>query len=201
MAIQSGSLLSKSILAQMKLKSLTGRDATHLASAVGNAVSSVLTKPNMVSCNLTGLMGATSNLTGIQVFGVNSKLMSANMFVANKMRFTGRDRMKLFDAIAAGLAPHLKTMILTGTAVGLGTGAGTGRFTALTSQMLYAAMYARAYRHLRGRDIGTLIESIAYGIVNHLKTTVTILVTAAGSPVPAYPPVPTTGVSATTSLK
>lgn len=190
--------LSSAIYGQLNLSKLTGRDAIKLAGVVGSSVSKYLMIPNMVSCSLNGTAGPVGNISSITVFGLVPTAMSGFMLSkAATKKLTGRDIKKLFDAISNGLSQVLMGMVLSGTAAGIAVGGGVGSFTALSDQALSKLMYATMLsKQLKGRDAANLCDSISFGIVNHLKTSVrfTTVVTGVIAPVPPVGPVAVVGI-------
>ncbi len=191
-------LLSVSISSQMMAQGLKGRDGIKLSGAVASSLASYLTLPNLVSCNLTGTAGPVGNINSISVFGLIPKTMSSLMVSkAFSKNLKGRDISKLCDAISNGVCQVLNGMMLSGTAAGIAVGSGLGNFTAVNAGSLSGLMLANMQsKQINGRDISKLCDSISYGIVQHLKTSVrfSLLVTGAIAPVPPAGPVAVTGI-------
>lgn len=190
--------ISGAILTQFSARSITGRDTFKLASAVGSAVSTYLTVPNLVSCTMYGLAGPIGSINSIAVAGIVPATMSSFMLSKASLKtLTGRDISSLFSAISSGVSQVLSTMILTGTAAGIAVGSGVGRFTkvsdAALSKILTAQLQARS---ILGRDAIALSDCISFGIINQLKTAATfsLLVTGSVVPIPPFGPIPVLGI-------
>jgi hypothetical protein len=198
-----GLLISSAIKANMTPRSIKGRDAASLADAVGLSVAAHVTTPNMVTCTLNGTAGPSGAITSLAVFGVVSKAMAGMMTLkAQSKALKGRDIMTLFDAVSSGICQVLMGMMLTGTSIGCAVGAGTGKFTALNDKVLSNLMVMNATsRSFRGRNMADLAECISFGVVNHLKSSATFTVLAAGavSPVPPTGPMAVVGVPSVTT--
>jgi len=198
-----GAFISAAIKANMAPRSIKGRDAGSLADAVGMSVAVHVTTPNMVSCTLNGTAGPLGAITSLAVAGVVGKAMAGLMAVKGQSkRLTGRDVATLFDAVSAGIAQVLMGAMLTGTCIGCAVGAGTGKFTALNAKTLSGLILMNATaRSFRGRNMGDLADCIAFGVVNHLKSSTTFSVLAAGaiSPVPPTGPMAVAGIPSVTT--
>jgi hypothetical protein len=190
--------ITASILGPLSLNSLTGRDASKLADVIGTSVATYLITPNLVSCSLNGTAGPIGNISSVAVVGLVPTVMSGLMLSkATSKKLSGRDIKKLFDSISNGLSQILMGMVLSGTAVGVAVGGGIGSFTAVNAQTLSNLMYSiMLSKQLKGRDAANLCESISFGIVNHLKSSVrfTVLVTGVIAPVPPVGPVAVLGI-------
>ena len=191
-------ILTAGIFSQMNAKKLTGRDGLNLSNAVGTAVANYLMTPNLVSCNLSGTAGPLGNINSVAVVGLVPKAMSSLMVSkAASKSIKGRDIINLCDAISDGITQVLMGMILSGTAVGIAVGGGIGSFTALSDQALSKLMIGfMKSKNINGRDTLGLCDSISFGIVNHLKTSVrfTTVVTGVVAPVPPAGPLAVTGI-------
>jgi hypothetical protein len=190
--------ISSSIQGLLSLNSLTGRDAIKLADVIGTSVATYLVTPNIVSCSLNGTAGPIGNISSMAVIGLVPTAMSGLMLSkAASKKLNGRDIKKLFDSISNGLSQILRGMVLTGTAVGIAVGGGVGSFTAVNTTTLSNLMYSLMLsRQLTGRDAANLCESISFGIINHLKSSVrfTVIVTGIVAPVPPVGPVAVIGI-------
>jgi hypothetical protein len=192
------SLITAGIFSQMNANKLTGRDGIKIADAIGTSVASYLMTPNLVSCTLSGTAGPIGNINSIAVAGLVPKAMSSLMVgKAASKKLKGRDIMKLCDSISNGIVQVLQGMVLSGTAVGIAVGGGVGSFTALSDQALSKLMLGLMQgKKINGRDIAGLCDSISFGVVNHLKTSVrfTTVVTGVIAPVPPVGPVAVAGI-------
>jgi hypothetical protein len=198
-----GTFISSAIKANMTPRSIKGRDAGSLADAIGLSVATHVTTPNMVTCTLSGSAGPTGTITSLAVAGIVGKSMSGLMAVkAQTKKLTGRDILTLFDAISSGIAQVLMGSILSGSCIGCGVGVGTGKFLALNDKALSGLIVLNASsRAFRGRNIVDLADCIAFGVVNHLKSSATFSVLVAGaiSPTPPTGPVAVTGIPSVTT--
>jgi hypothetical protein len=190
--------ISSSIQGFLSLNRLTGRDAIKLVDAVSTSVATYLVTPNLVSCTLNGTAGPIGNINSMAVTGLVPTVMSGLMLSkAASKRLNGRDIKKLFDSISNGLSQILMGMVLSGTAAGIALGGGIGSFTAVNVSTLSNLMYSlMVSKQLTGRDAANLCESISFGIVNHLKSSVhfTVIVTGVIAPVPPVGPVAVIGI-------
>ena len=191
-------IISSAIQGQFALNKLTGRDIATIAGVIGSSVSKYLMMPNMVTCSLNGTAGPLGNINSVVVSGLVPTALSGLMYgKASLIKLTGRDIKKIFDAISAGLCQSLMGMVLSGTAAGIAVGGGVGSFTALSDQALSKLMYGMMLsKKLKGRDASKLCDSISFGLVNHLKTSVkfTTVVTGVIAPVPPAGPVAVIGI-------
>lgn len=198
-----GTLISSAIKLNMTPRSIIGRDAGSLADIVGLSVATHVTAPNMVSCTLNGTAGPTGTITSIAVAGIVGKSMVGMMSMkAQSKKLTGRDVTTLFDAISSGIVQVLMGSVLTGACIGCAVGVGTGKFVALNSKALAGLVMTNAtFRAFRGRNMVDLAECIAYGVVNHLTSSATFSVLAAGaiSPTPPTGPMPVVGIPSVTT--
>jgi hypothetical protein len=193
-------IISSAILSQFAIRKMTGRNTIDISGAIGSAVSQYLVIPNMVSCVLNGVAGPIGNVNSVAIIGITPKVMSSMMYSkALTKDMKGRDLRSFFDAISSGLSQVFMTMYLTGTATGIAVGNGIGRFNLLSenslSKLLYTYMLSKK---MTGRDTIKLCDSISFGIVNHLKTSVTFTLSVVGAiaPVPPVGPVPIVGIPA-----
>jgi len=133
----------------------------------------------------------------VAVAGLAAPAMSALMMSrAAIMGFTGRSMKSLFDGISGGVVIVLQTMVLNGTVVGCAVGGGVGRFMGISQGTLKALLRAEfTSRSIIGRDSSKLADIISFGVVNHLKTSVSFTVTAAGAIAPVAPVGPVAVVS------
>lgn len=193
-------IISTAILNQFAIRKMTGRNTVDISGAIGSAVSQYLILPNIVSCVLNGVAGPIGNVNSIAVIGIVPKVMSNMMYSkAITKNMDGRDLKSFFDAISTGLSQVFLTMFLTGTATGIAVGSGIGRFNLLSENMLSKLLYSfMLSKKMTGRDTIKLCDSISFGIVNHLKTSVTFTLSVVGAvaPVPPVGPVPVIGIPA-----
>lgn len=198
-----GKLIAAAIVANCTPRGIKGRDIGSIADAIGSAVATHVTSPNMVTCTLAGTAGPTGTITSVAVAGIVGKAMSATMLgKATILNLTGSKLLKLFDGISAGISQVLMGMVLTGTAVGCAVGGGTGKFTALNSSTLSALMKGKmALKSMKGRNVGDLCNCVSFGVVTHLKSSATFSVVAAGAiaPVPPVGPLAVAGVPSITT--
>lgn len=191
-------VVSTSIYSQFLGQSYTGRDAVNLASIVGNTVAQYLTIPNMITFFISGIAGPVSSVTSLAVVGLIPALMSNLMMMkALSNKFTGRDINGLFSAISLRVCLTLQTMIVNGSAVGVSIGSGIGTFTGVNQVFLSNMLYTQALsKRFTGRDSRAIADCIAFGIAQHLISSVkvTALSTGAPAPVPPVGPVPVIGI-------
>jgi hypothetical protein len=196
------SAISLAISGQLSAAGFSGRNDFDIASAVGNAVGNYLILPNLVTGTLNGTAGVTASVNSIALVGLIPQSMGTLMVQrASGSNITGRDAFKFFNAIATGISTVVQTAFLTGTALGIGPGAGTGRFTALNEQALSKLILAQFFsKNLTGRDVSTISDAVAFGVVNHLLTTTfTLSALGAVAPVPPAGPVAVVGIPTVTT--
>lgn len=190
--------LSSAILSQMSFKQMTGKDASRIAGAVGSSLAGYLVIPNLVTCSLAGTAGLFGDINSLAVLGLVPSVMSNLMqSKALSLNLTGKDAIRLFNAVSFGTFQVLQTMVLTGTTVGCAVGAGFGTFTAVNEQALSKLMLQQMLsKNLTGRDAINLCDCISFGIVNHLRTSVkfSVVVKGAIAPTPPTGPVPVTNI-------
>jgi hypothetical protein len=190
--------ISSAIQMKLSLSNLTGRNIANIADVIGTSVATYLVTPNLVSCSLSGTAGPIGNISSTAVIGLVPTVMSGLMLnKAASKKLNGRDIKKLFDSISYGLSQILMGMVLTGTAVGIAVGVGAGSFTAVNTTTLSNLMYSLMLsKQLTGRDTANLCESISFGIISHLKSSVrfNVLVTGVVAPVPPVGPVAVIGI-------
>jgi len=198
-----GTLITSAIVANMTPRSIKGRDAASLASAIGTAVATHVTTPNMVSCTVSGSAGPLGSITSVAVAGIVSKTMSGMMLLkAQSKSLIGRDIITLFDAVSAGIAQVMIGSILTGSSVGCAVGAGTGKYVALNEKALAGLIVLNATaKSLKGRNMVDLADCVSFGVVNHLKSSATysVLVAGAIAPTPPTGPVAVVGIPSVTT--
>ena len=196
-----GKLLSAAILGNCTARGIKGRDIGAIADAIGSSVATHVTTPNMVTCTLAGTAGPTGSITSVAVVGIVSKAMAATMQgKAAILNMTGRELVKLFDGISAGISQVLLGMVLTGTAAGCAVGGGTGKFVALNSTVLANLMKTQmTTKNIKGRDMPSLCDCVSFGVVTHLKSSATFSVVVAGAIAPV-PPVGPLAVAAIPSI-
>jgi len=191
-------VISGAIMAQFSAKKYTGRNAIDLANAVGSAVATYLVMPNLVSCTLSGVVGPIGNINSVVVGGLVPTTMSGFMLTkATSKKLTGRDINGILSAISSGIVQVLSGMVLSGTAAGIAVGTGTGKFTAVNAPALSKLILAQMVtKKLTGRNNIDLADSIAFGIVQQLKTaaTFTVVVTGVIAPVAPAGPIAIAGV-------
>lgn len=192
----SNTLISNAIKGYFALEGFTGRDMSALADAIGIGVFEDVCTPSITSGFLTGTVGPVGTVTSVSVAGIVSTAMASLIKAKGAQNgFTGRDMGKLADAVANGVCSVLLTMILQGTTVGLAVGAGTANFVGLNANKLSADIKL-ALPSFTGRDILSLADMVATGIVMHLTSSATFSVVAVGaiSPVPPVGPIAITGI-------
>lgn len=180
-------------------KSFKGKNDRDIASAVANAlVTYVISTPSLITFTLSGTVGPVGSVTGVKVSGISGQLMATAMITkANSLRLSGKNMIQFFQAISAGVATHLKVMQVTGTASGIAVGTGTGRFTKIAKPAVKSLLNINFLgKQIRGKNAKDIIESIAYGFTQHMKSvpTVTAIVAGAISPTPPTGPIPITGI-------
>lgn len=195
--------ITAAINANMLSKGLLGKNSRDIASAIGNAVGSLLLIPNVVTCVVSGTAGPSGVISSLSVLGVSPKLMSSLMFTRGLSKgFTGKNSLDLYNAISAGVAQALFSLYLTGTVLGCGIGTGIGKFVNISEKLLSSRISSEMlFRAMLGTQVGTMSDIIAYGIVTHLKTSVSISVSVLGAvaPIPPVGPVPVAGIPSVTT--
>ena len=188
--------------------SFTGRDLMGLSTAVGNAVSQLVTTQNAVSCSFNGTMGASGTIVPTTPIPatVSAIVMSASMYSKSLLKqYSGTKISSLFDAISNGLCQMFSTMILNGTVLGCAVGLGTGQFLAaftdadVISLSIFKEM---GNQQIKGRDAMGLSDCIAAGVSTTLKAVI-FQVNCAGVISPVSPTGPVSVVqipSATTQV-
>lgn len=193
-------VISSSIQSQLALHKMTGRNSIDISGAIGSAVSQYFLLPNIVTCLLNGVAGPIGNVNSVAIVGLLPKAMGSLMYTrALSKGLKGRDLNTFFSSISAGLSQVFMTMILSGTAAGIALGSGVGTFSLINdsalSKLLYSYMLSKK---MTGRDTIKLCDCISFGIVNHLRTSVTFTLTVVGpvAPPPPIGPVPVVGIPA-----
>ncbi len=196
-------VLSTSVFTQLTAQSIKGRDAINLASIIGTAVSQYLSIPNKLTILMSGVAGPVGTVTSVAAIGLAPPAMAGLMLQKASLppiSLKGRDVCRMFSAISLKICLSLQTMLVNGSAMGIATGAGVGSFTGVSPIGLSNFIYNNVLtKRFTGRDVKKLADSIAYGVAQHLITTVKVSVTCLGVPAPIPPagPVPVLGIPAT----
>jgi hypothetical protein len=182
------SIFTTSIQSQLLAHNIRGRDFSKLAQAVGSALGTFFSTPNLVTCYLSGLAGPQGSVIGFFPQGVNASSMLTFMDKKHSPSLHGRDISTIFSCFANGVSLVENTMILSGTVIGCATGTGTGKFFGITYSTLTALTTPYILQlSIKGRDMLSFVDAICFGIVMHLLTSVTFTVTSVGVPAPTPP--------------
>jgi hypothetical protein len=187
------------ILANESAKSFTGKNDMDIANAVASALSTyVISTPSLVQFTLSGTVGPVGQVTSIVVAGIVPQAMAGLMFTkAASLGLRGKNTLQLFQAISNGVCTHLQTMQVTGTTAGLAVGGGVGRFTFINKAAVKGLLQVNFLGKLiKGKNAPDIIESIAFGFTNHMKSAPVVSAVVAGAiaPVPPAGPVAVAGI-------
>jgi hypothetical protein len=182
-------LISTAIISQFSTVDFRGKNDKDIADSIGAAIANYLIIPNLVTCTLNGIMGPVGSISSITVIGLVAPLMSSLMLQqASSLSFTGTRIISYFYSISSGICQVLQGMVLSGNAVGIATGVGTGKFTAINAQALSKLILAQMiFKNMTGKNNKDLADIVAFGIVNHLQSSVTFSVITTGVVAPVSP--------------
>lgn len=193
-----GKVITTSVFSQFLAQRFKGRDAINLADIIGTSAARYLIIPNKLTFFMSGIAGPVSSVTSLAVVGLAPPVMANLMMMkAASYRFTGRDIRGLFSAISMRMCTTLQTMLVNGSAMGIATGTGIGSFTGVNPIVLSKMISSQAlFKKFTGRDCRKIADCIAFGISQHLISSVKVTATALGAPAPVPPvgPVPVIGI-------
>ena len=175
------------ILTKASFKLVSGSKLPDMVTAIANATAQYILSASTVNSTNIALGPGAGTQTG-KISALNPTAMSAQMMLkAAPQGLSGRDLRKLFDAVSFGVVNAMKSVILQGTIIGAGPGTGTGKIIGLVPTALKAAILGQSFfRQISGDKLSALIDSIAFGITNHIMTVGVVNVTNIG--VAAGPP-------------